>query len=167
MTKINNKLIIIAIAIIIFIIGVGISNINANNKFKGNTEYNKSYINKNSKFDDIRIESEKINIYVFWGDGCPHCEELLIFLENIYKEYKEQVNIYAFEVWYNNENGKIMDLFLDELDGKVGSRSVPYFIIGDKSFEGYTSNMDEEIINTIISKYKNRESINKFENIFN
>ena len=120
---------------------------------------------RTAKLSDITFEEDKINIYFFWGDGCPHCEELFTFLESIKDEYNEYFNLYGFEVWYNEDNGKIMDYFQEELDETVGSRSVPYYIIGDKSFAGYTSSMNEEILDTIKEKYNNRQDIKNFEGV--
>lgn len=129
-------------------------------------EMNNQYIiNRNSDIDEIVFSKDKINIYIFWGYGCPHCEELFSFLESIHAEYEEYYNIYAFEVWRNENNGLLMDKFLEYFGDNVGPRSVPYFIIGDQIFKGYSSNMNEEIINTIISKYNSREYIDNFETL--
>lgn len=136
---------------------------------KNNTpqqEKNKTPIfTRTAKLSDITFEQDKINIYFFWGDGCPHCEELFTFLESIKDEYNEYFNLYGFEVWYNEDNGKIMDYFQEKLGETVGSRSVPYYIIGDKSFAGYSSNMNKEILDTIKEKYNNRQDIKKFEGV--
>lgn len=125
----------------------------------------KPIFTRTAKLSDITFEKDKINIYFFWGDGCPHCEELFTFLESIKDEYNEYFNLYGFEVWYNEDNGKIMDYFQDKLGETVGSRSVPYYIIGDKSFAGYTSSMNEEILDTIKEKYNNRQDIKNFEGV--
>lgn len=58
-----------------------------------------------------------------------------------------------------------MDYFQEELGETVGSRSVPYYIIGDKSFSGYSSDTNEEILDTIEEKYENRQDIKSFEGI--
>ena len=39
-------------------------------------------ITMNSKISDIVYDENKINIYIFWGDGCPHCEEEWKFLKS-------------------------------------------------------------------------------------
>ena len=44
---------------------------------------------------------DDINIYFFWGNGCPHCEKEKIFLEKIKNKYSNVV-VYDFEVWKNN-----------------------------------------------------------------
>lgn len=120
---------------------------------------------RHATVEEIDGDSRKINIYVFWGDGCPHCEELFEFLESIKSKYGKYYNVYGFEVWYDEENGKIMDQFKKEFGEEPGSRGVPYFIVGDELFLGYQSSMNKEIKNTIVSKYKDRKKIKKFEDI--
>ena len=51
-------------------------------------------INRNSTLSDITFQNDKINLYFFWGDGCPHCEELFSFLESIQNEYGKYFNVF-------------------------------------------------------------------------
>ena len=60
-----------------------------------------------------------------------------------------------------------MDYFLEKFDKKVSSRSVPFLIIGDEVFEGYSSSMNQKIIDTIEEKYKNRDNIKDFSDVLN
>lgn len=110
-------------------------------------------ITKNSKIEDIIYEKNKVNIYFFWGQGCPHCEELFQFLEDTKGKYAKYYNIYCFEVWNNQTNAQTMDQFSKVLNDKVG-RSVPYLIIGDQSFQGYNKTMNQKILNTILKESK-------------
>lgn len=110
-------------------------------------------ITKNSKIEDIVYEKNKVNIYFFWGQGCPHCEELFQFLEDTKGKYAKYYNIYCFEVWNNQTNAQTMDQFSKVLNDKVG-RSVPYLIIGDQSFQGYNKTMNQKILNTILKESK-------------
>jgi len=128
-------------------------------------EQSNTIILRNATVEDIDLESKKLNIYVFWGNGCPHCEELFQFLENIRNKYGKYYNVYGFEVWDNEENGKIMDQFKEQFKEETGKRQVPYFIIGDKKFLGYQSSMNKEIKDTIRTKYKNRKTVKKFADI--
>jgi len=45
-------------------------------------------------------------IYYFWGDGCPHCEDIKPFMDNITQKYPD-ANIQVLEVWKNQTNQKI------------------------------------------------------------
>lgn len=120
-------------------------------------------INRYSNINEITYSEDKINIYVFWGNGCPHCEKLFEFLESEQKDYSKYYNIYAFEVWENEENEKLMNRFADKLNDKLNG--VPYFIIGDQSFKGFVEEDKEKILNTIKEKYENRSSIETFKDV--
>lgn len=120
-------------------------------------------IKRDSKIEEINYSEDKINIYVFWGNGCPHCEKLFQFLESEQRNYSKYYNIYAFEVWENKENEELMNRFANKLNDKLNG--VPYFIIGDKSFKGFTEENKEEILKTIKEKYENRSSIESFKDV--
>lgn len=120
-----------------------------------------SNINRFSSLNDITFSEDKINIYVFWGNGCPHCEELFEFLEELTTKYT-YFDIYAFEVWENEENGLLMDKFASALQDEVG-RKVPYFIIGDQSFSGFNQAMQEQIETTITEKFNARYELQTFD----
>lgn len=77
----------------------------------------------------------EINIYFFWGDGCPHCAKEEVFLEKIKEKYP-QVKVRDFEVWKNKENRKIFEKFDEKLKAGAGGR-VPFTVIGDRFFHGY------------------------------
>lgn len=103
--------------------------------------------NKNSKITDIKKSSDKVNIYMFWGDGCPHCEEQFEFLESIQDEYGTYFNLYAFEVWYNEDNKELMNEFATAMNETI--RGVPYTIIGDESFSGFSKSSEDDLLDAI------------------
>ncbi len=156
----KNTVIISVIVLIALIISAIVYVVIQNNREKSDT----SEINRNANLADITFNDDKINIYFFWGNGCEHCKELFAYFEDNYEEISKYANIYAYEVWYNKGNGEIMDALADELGDNIG-RTVPYYIIGDKSFSGYNSSKNSEIKETIINKYENRDSIKDFSEI--
>lgn len=99
------------------------------------------------KLDHVIREDNKVNIYFFWGQGCPHCEEEHKYFKEIEETYGDKYNIYPFEVWYNEENQKILEVFAENMGETV--TGVPYTIIGEKSFSGFSEKikilMEEEI----------------------
>lgn len=150
----RNKIIILLIAILIVVLIIVMIDYSSNNK---------SEINRNSKIEDIVFEEKKVNIYLFWGDGCPHCKEELEFLESIYDEYKKYCNIYAFKVWYNQDNADFMIELADELGEEVSG--VPYTIIGDKTFSGFGISMKKDLKSTIMNQHnKNFDVYKKLKN---
>ena len=117
-----------------------------------------------NEFEDIKIELDnvvqeenKVNIYFFWGDGCPHCEEEMAFFESIEKEYGKYYNLYKFETWNDEENAKIFNIFANAMGDEA--RAVPYTIIGEKSFFGFGENSKEQFINAIEEQSKNNYDV--------
>lgn len=155
------------IVIIVILLAISLTGIVVLSSKKDKQENTDSKnISYESKLTDIKF-NDKVNIYLFYGKGCPHCEVLFTYFESIKSKYSKYYNLYAFEVWYNEDNGKTMDYFLEKFDKKVSSRSVPFLIIGDEAFEGYSSSMNQKIIDTIEEKYKNKDNIKDFSDVLN
>lgn len=77
---------------------------------------------------------DKVNLYLFWSNTCPHCAKEKLFLVNLQEKYPD-LEIKSFEVSTNKEN---LEYFL-----KIGSKlnldtsAVPFTIVCDKTFSGY------------------------------
>jgi glutaredoxin len=86
--------------------------------------------------------NHKTIIYMFWGDGCPHCEAAKPFLEGLVRS-SDQVELRLFEVWYAEEN---RELFI-QMAASHGfePRSVPTFFIGEQYWEGYLDQIKVQI----------------------
>lgn len=113
---------------------------------------------------DINLSSNKPNIYIFWGDGCPHCKALAKFISKLPAETKDKVNIYSFEVWGNKDNKAFMKKFGKYLGQDVSG--VPFMIIGDKIFDGYSSGdtkTDQQILDAINTIIKKQGSIDQYK----
>jgi len=104
----------------------------------------------NNKQAAVTVNPEDVNLYFFYGDGCPHCAKEEIFLDDLELEFSE-IKVHRFETWYNDENAKI----LDELRREVGFRSgVPVVIIGEEAIVGYGGGESTgERIRNLVSKY--------------
>ena len=111
----------------------------------------------NIKLDNITKKDGKVNIYLFWGDGCPHCKEEKLFLKSIENEYGNLFNVYEFEVWHNEENEKIMKEFGKAMDDNL--IGVPYTIIGKESIKGFNDSKKEQILDAIINESKNNYDV--------
>ena len=112
---------------------------------------------------DIDLSSNKPNIYIFWGDGCPHCKALAKFISKLPAETKDKVNIYSFEVWDDKDNKSFMKNFGKFLDQDVSG--VPFIVIGDKIFDGYSSGdtkTDQQILDAINTIIKNQGSADQY-----
>ena len=112
---------------------------------------------------DIDLGSNKPNIYIFWGDGCPHCKALAKFISKLPAKTKDKVNIYSFEVWGDKDNKSFMKNFGKFLDQDVSG--VPFTVIGDKIFDGYSSGdtkTDQQILDAINAIIKNQGSTDQY-----
>lgn len=78
--------------------------------------------------------SPKVDLYFFWGDGCPHCAKEEIFLKSIESKYPD-LRMQKFEVWNHQNNANLMGQVAKALGAKAGS--VPLTIIGDQFFSGF------------------------------
>jgi thiol-disulfide isomerase/thioredoxin len=94
---------------------------------------------------------EKVNVYLFWGDGCSHCENAKKYFSELNKELENKFELYTFEVWYNENNSDLLFKVGETINKEIVG--VPFIIIGDETFFGYNSSMDAEIKATIESQY--------------
>ena len=53
----------------------------------------------------ICAQEKDINIYLFHGQECPHCEEEREFLDTYLKKHTN-VHLYSYEVWHDEDNAK-------------------------------------------------------------
>ncbi len=75
-----------------------------------------------------------VALTIFYGDGCPHCESEIEFLENLQKDYPN-LSVRKLEVWYNLSNAKILSEISELLS--IKNYGVPVTIIGQESIIGY------------------------------
>ena len=84
---------------------------------------------------------EKVTLYFFHGDGCPHCaaeqSELINDLEK-----RKDINVVKYEVWKNKENSELLNKVIDTYQTQSG---VPYNVIGDTTIIGYSSGTKYEV----------------------
>lgn len=79
-----------------------------------------------------------VNLYFFWGEGCPHCEKEKPFLEKMAKKYP-QLEIHSYEIWKNADNRKLMQEFGKKMNANVSG--VPFTVVGENYVVGW---MDEK-----------------------
>lgn len=97
-------------------------------------------------------KAKELNIYLFYGDKCPHCAELEKLLEQ-YLDDNKNVILNKYEVWSNKENQekyKEVQKILNDY-----SNGVPYLIIGNNVITGYDSEITPERIKNTITYYSN------------
>ena len=79
---------------------------------------------------------EPVKVYFFYGEGCPHCAREKIFLEQLIKE-RPGVSVRPFEVWYNQDNAKLISNIIQKLNFDLKAGSVPLTFIGAQAISGY------------------------------
>ena len=87
-----------------------------------------------------KLSAKEVNVYMFYGSTCPHCEEALNYLESIKDKY--DLNIIKYEVWSNQENKEKMKNIADFLDVNVSG--VPFVIIDNTAIFGYSKGVTDE-----------------------
>ena len=95
--------------------------------------------------------SNKIDLYLFHSKTCPHCKEEIKYLEELKKE-KSNVFIHLYEVTENKENSKLLKTIQNIMDEETNY--VPFTIIGNKVYVGFSNNTKLKIENTIKSYEK-------------
>lgn len=89
---------------------------------------------------------DKVTLYLFHGDGCPHCSEEMDYLEKIEKEYKN-VEFKYYEVWYDKDNQELLSKVKKAFD--KDSIGVPFTVIGTYSFIGFDDDTKTLIKNAL------------------
>ncbi|RLE46052.1 hypothetical protein DRJ25_04755 [Candidatus Woesearchaeota archaeon] len=87
-------------------------------------------------------QEEKINVYFFYGKGCPHCAHEKPFLEEL-RQVHPEIKINSYEVWYNKDNARFFKEFAKAFKTKISG--VPATFIDDKVWVGYSESVGEEI----------------------
>lgn len=100
--------------------------------------------------------NDKVNVYLFRGGTCSHCFEAVAHFASIYNESGKYFNVKTYEVWNNTDNNSLMEKVAKNLGDEVNG--VPYIVIGDKSWSGYASSYDNEMMKKIKSEYNKSKS---------
>ena len=97
--------------------------------------------------------SEKdLNIYLFYGDGCPHCAEEEEWFKT-YLEKNKNIKIHRYEVWYDKDNQEKYSKVHEILNDK--SSGIPYLIIGESVISGFDKDLTPERIRNAVEYYSN------------
>jgi cytochrome c biogenesis protein CcdA/glutaredoxin len=91
-----------------------------------------------------------VHLHIFYGQGCPHCSQLRLFLNDIQLKYPSLL-IYEHEVYSNNDERILFEQMSQNF--KTSIAGVPTVFIDDKVIVGFSNligeSIEEEIINCI------------------
>ena len=102
-----------------------------------------------SDYVNVDVDKDKVNLYLFRGEGCPHCRDEEKWLLGIEDKYKDKLNIYKYEVWHDEDNAKIMQEVKSELNAT--ETGVPFTVIGKSYYVGYSDVIGSRIEDKIDS----------------
>lgn len=101
---------------------------------------------------EVQEEDNRVKIYFFRGEGCPHCADAEEFFNSIEEEYGQYYKILDYETWYNSDNAALLQKVGEARNEEISG--VPYILIGDKSWSGYDDSFADDIKDTIKSEYE-------------
>lgn len=97
----------------------------------------------------------RVNVYLFWGDGCGYCKKECEFLSKFDVEHRGVMRLIEFETW-NDKSNELLAERCGESLGTKGDR-VPLAIVGGQAFQGYDNNVAEKLADAILDEYKKSE----------
>lgn len=80
---------------------------------------------------------QKVNLYLFWGDGCPHCTDEKVFLNSLSAKYPE-LEIKDFEIYDSKDNAALFQNFVGEYNVPP-PLGVPATFVGGDFVVGFMS----------------------------
>lgn len=103
---------------------------------------------------NIKAEEKQLDLYLFYGDGCPHCKALEEYLDDYLKD-KDNIKLHEYEIWYSEENQNLFKKVQNAMD--IKANGIPYLVIGEDVVQGFIENYTEEKINGYIKYYQNKD----------
>ena len=106
-------------------------------------------------FSNYKETDDQITIYMFRGRGCGYCKKFLTFINSIVDDYGKYFKVETYEVWNDTDNAELMQDIASFMNKKADG--VPFIIIGDKTFNGYSESYDEDIKSAIKELYETKK----------
>lgn len=111
-----------------------------------------------------QTDNDKVDVYLFYGEGCAHCGKILEFFDKIEEKYPE-MNLIKKEIYFNKENALLMQDFCNQINTQL--EGVPTVFIDNKAYVGYSLALAVEIEQKIKSCIKTKDCCNLEEDISN
>ncbi len=94
--------------------------------------------------------SAKVKVYLFYGDGCPHCAKFEEYVDKNKEKYNFEISKY--EVWHNSLNKKILNTVASKFNDE--QYGVPYIVVGNKRIIGWNDNKKKQFLELIAQNKK-------------
>ena len=95
--------------------------------------------------------SKEVKVYMFRGEGCPHCEEAEEWFKSIEKEYGDKFELVSYECWQNPDNQDLLNEVREAREDNT--EGVPYIMIGKEVWSGFDTSYEDAMIAAIKSNY--------------
>lgn len=82
------------------------------------------------------------DLVLFWGDGCPHCEDERQWLEQAREDYPG-LTVHEYEVWFDEANRALLMEVAAELGFEPSG--VPVTVLGDRYWIGWSGVVQAEL----------------------
>ena len=93
-----------------------------------------------------------VTIYLFWGEGCPHCAKAKPYYESLEAKYPG-LTLKTFEVYYDEDNQQLFVLMAQKFG--LEQLGVPTMFIGPHYLQGYSEEMNEAIEQAVVHCLEN------------
>ncbi len=100
----------------------------------------------------INVSAKTAKVYLFYGDGCPHCAKF----EEFAKANKEKYNfeVISYETWYSKENSELLNKIYERFNDKKAG--VPYIVVGNQRLIGWNDTVEEQFI-ALVKKNRQKD----------
>ncbi len=104
------------------------------------------------------VANGKVNLYIFYGSTCQYCKNLHDYIDKLKSDstINYMFNVVDYEVWGNMTNNELMMRVAEKIDYDV--KGVPFYIIGEEVFSGYSEKYNDKIREHIKKAYHNKDT---------
>lgn len=118
---------------------------------------------KDTDLSKYKESKDKVNVYIFRGNTCSYCLKAITYFTSIVEKYGQYFNLVTYEVWQNTDNANLMNDVASVFNEKANG--VPYIVIGDKTFNGYSETMNSDIETQIKKAFESKEKYDVMDNL--
>lgn len=83
-----------------------------------------------------------VTLYFFYGQGCPHCAKMEVFLEDLSAKYPN-LEIKRYETYFNQESRALFEKMSQAYGTEI--KGVPATFINDKFIFGFNDDIGEQV----------------------
>jgi len=136
-------------------------------KIPDDIQYHQITLNEALELDGLdKIKETKknnpITVHVFIGKGCPHCHDFLLYASTtLNKKLGDKVDYKIYETWYDSDNEKLFGYVSNYF--KLNRSGVPFIVIGNDYYKGYSSTYNIDIERAIEKEYNKKDRFDFFK----